>query len=140
MVSETAKANLIAHIEGERRHEIDAIMAPLSAAASYVIPGYVLEGKPAIRAMYERAMPFLTQENMDEYRRALDDPAITRWGDRHCVIEYSNDYPLHRNMVVIVHFDDEDKVLSENTYWRGERPKPRGGPEFLAIPGVIPIR
>lgn len=54
--------------------------------------------------------------------RALDDPEVTRWGDSHCVIEYSDDYQLHRNMVVVVHFDKEDKIKSENTYWRGPNP------------------
>ena len=32
MVRDTARRNLLAHIEGERRNDIEAIMAPLSIA------------------------------------------------------------------------------------------------------------
>jgi len=129
MVSERARENLLRHIEAERRRDLDAIVAPLSSHARYVIQDMVFEGRDAIRAMYARGLDNLTDENMDEYLRALDDPAVTRWGDRHCVIEYSDDYPLHRNMVVIVHFDENDDLVSENTYWHG--------PNHLAIP--VPV-
>lgn len=139
MVSETARRNLLAHIDGERRHDIDAIMAPLSDHPSYVIPDFVLEGREAIRAMYESAMSNLSAENMDEYRRALDDPAVTRWGEDHVVLEYTEAYPLHRNMVVVVHFEPDGRIRSENTYWRGVRPSAPRGDDFLAIPGVVPI-
>lgn len=126
MVSATARANLERHIAAERRQDIDAIMAPLSPAARYVIQDRIIDGPDAIRAMYARGLDNLTGENMDEYLKALDDPAVTRWGDDHCVIEYSDDYPLHRNMVVVVHFDEDGKVKAENTYWRG--------PNRLAVP------
>lgn len=117
MVSETARANLRAHILGERAKDLDALMAPLCDEPSYVIPGYLLKGRGAIRALYEEVLPHLPPELLDEYLRALDDPEVTHWGDDHCVIEYTDDYPYHRNMVVVVHFDG-DKVKSENTYYR----------------------
>ena len=119
MVSQVARRNLEAHIAAERRHDIDAIMAPLSDHPRYVLQDKVVEGRDAIRAMYLGGMDSLSEENMDEYLRALDDPAVCRWGEDHCVIEYSDDYPLHRNMVVVVHFDVDGKVKSENSYWRG---------------------
>ena len=119
MVSATARRNLALHIEGERRHDIDALMQPLSDNPRYVLQDLVLEGREAIRAMYEQGFHAMTNENMDEYLQALEDPDVTTWGDKHCVIEYSDGYPLHRNMVVVVHFDEHDKVKSENTYYRG---------------------
>ena len=113
-------------------------MAPLAEVPSYVIPGYVLQGKEAVRAMYERILPHLTPELLDEYRRALDDPAVTRWGEDHCVLEYTDDYPLHRNMIVVVHFDG-DRVKSENTYFRTlEQPRETGA-ALAGMPGVVPV-
>jgi hypothetical protein len=126
MISKAALKNLIDHIEAERRQDLDAMIAPLSDRARYVIQDSVFEGREAIRAMYAAGLDKLTDANMDEYQRALDDPSVTSWGERHCVIEYSDDYPLHRNMVVVVHFDEDDKLVSENTYWRG--------PNRLAVP------
>ena len=119
MVSATARKNLELHIEGERRHDIDALMAPLSDNPRYVLQDTILEGRDAIRSMYQQGFHGITPENMDEYLRALDDPEVTTWGNSHCVIEYSDDYPLHKNMIVVVHFDERDKVKSENTYFRG---------------------
>ena len=92
-------------------------MAPLSAQPRYVVPGWVLEGRVAVRVMYERALPLLSTALSDEYLRALDDPKVTRWGEDHLVIEYNEDYPLHRDMTVIVHFDADGRVRSENTYF-----------------------
>lgn len=115
MVSQAARRNLEAHIRGERARDLAALMAPLSDQPRYVIPGYVLEGRAAVEAMYRQVLPLLGPELSDEYLRALDDPAVTRWGEDHCVIEYSDAYPLHRGMVVVVHFDG-DRVRSENTY------------------------
>ena len=116
MVSEAARRNLEAHIRGECERDIDALMAPLSAHPRYVIPGGVLEGRAAVEAMYRNVLPMLGPELSAEYLRALDDSAVTCWGDQHCVIEYSDAYPLHRGMVVVVHFDG-DRVRSENTYF-----------------------
>lgn len=137
MVSQAARKNLEAHIQGEAERDMEALMAPLSDSVRYVIPNYVLEGKAAIEAMYERAMPVLTRENSDEYLRALDDPAVARWGENHCVLEYTDDYPLHRGMVVVIHFDG-DKVKSENTYFTsaGRLQEMTRDEDFEKVPGV----
>jgi hypothetical protein len=112
-----ARRNLEAHIQGERNRDLDALMAPLSDVPRYVVPGWVLEGRVAVRTMYERAMPLLSPELSDEYLRALDDRRVAHWGDEHVVLEYTEDYPLHRGMVVVVHFDAQGRILSENTYF-----------------------
>ena len=139
MVSDAARKNLEAHIAGERRRDLDALMAPLSDHPFYVITDYLLDGREAVRAMYERVLPILNDQLSDEYLRALDDPNVASWGDRHCVLEYTDDYPLHRNMIVVVHFDG-DKVKSENTYFRTSKMMKAPVDEaFLATPGVIPI-
>lgn len=139
MVSEAARRSLEAHIAGERRRDLDALMAPLSARPVYVIPDYILDGRDAVRAMYERVLPILNDALSDEYLRALDDPKVASWGENHCVLEYTDDYPLHRNMIVVVHFDG-DKLKSENTYFRTSKmPKATVDEAFLATPGVIPI-
>ena len=139
-ISAAARRNLEAHIEGERQRDLDALMAPLCDNPSYVIPDFLLLGRAAVRVMYELALPTLADGNAEEYRRALDDPAVTRWGQDHCVIEYSDAYPLHRDMVVVIHFED-DRVKSENTYYRVAMPPPPLGTieRFLATPGVIPL-
>ena len=111
------RRNLEAHIRGERDRDLDALMAPLSDVPRYVVPGWVLEGRAAVRTMYERAMPLLSPELSDEYLRALDDRAVAHWGDDHVVLEYTQDYPLHRGMVVVVHFDGQGRIRSENTYF-----------------------
>ncbi len=104
------------------------------------MPGYVLHGRAAVAEMYRRVMPMVSAELSDGYLRALDDPAVTRWGDDHWVIEYSGAYPLHRGMVVIVHFEG-DLLCSENTYFTSVRrfeAAKRGSP-LGNIPGAIPI-
>jgi hypothetical protein len=111
-----ARRHLEAHIEGERARNLDALMAPLSDSPRYVVPGWVLEGRAAVREMYERALPLLSPALSDEYLRAIDDPRVAQWGDDHLVLEYSSDYPLHRGMVVVVHFDASGRIRSENTY------------------------
>jgi len=116
MVSQTARRNLEAHIQGERMRDLDALMRPLSPNPRFVIPPFIFEGREAVRAMYERALPLLTDEGLDEYQRALNDPQVSRWGDAHCVIEYSDQYRLHRGTMMVVHFDG-DLVKSENTYF-----------------------
>ena len=112
-----ARSNLEAHIAGERAHDLDALMVPLSARPRYVVPGWVLVGRDAVREMYRRALRWLTPELSDEYLRSLDDPRVARWGTDHLVIEYTQDYPLHRGMVVVVHFDAEGRIHGENTYF-----------------------
>lgn len=116
MLSTAARRNLEAHINAERAHDIEAVMATVSHSPRYVIPNSVLEGREAVRAMYERALKHLPTEHYDEYLRALADPRVARWGEDHIVLEYTDDYPLHRGMVVIVVFDG-DKIQSENTYY-----------------------
>ncbi len=139
MVSKAARANLEAHIAGERARDVEALMAPMAENPSYVIPGWRLEGRAAVRAMYESLMPILNEALLDEFRRALDDPKVTRWGEDHCVLEYDDRYPFHRNMVVVVHFEG-DKVKSENSYWRTiEQPRPPPS-VFEGAEGVTPLR
>lgn len=138
MISQAARRNLEAHIAGERAGDIDAALAPLSDDCSYVIPGYVLHGKGAVRAMYELALPHLPAANFDEYLRALDDPAVARWGEDHCVLEYTDDYPHHRNMVVVIHFEG-DRVRSENTYYRTLEQPSRAGEALAGVPGVMAV-
>jgi hypothetical protein len=140
MVSKAARQNLEAHIAGERARNLDALLAPLAEHPRYVVPNYIIEGRAALRAMYERSLPHLPAENFDEYLRALDDPRVTRWGDNHCVLEYTDDYPLHQGMVVVVHFEN-DRVKSENTYFTsGRRFNAAVFDEaFARLPGVTRI-
>lgn len=112
-----ARRNLEAHIAGERAQDLDALMAPLSPHPRYVVPGWILDGHDAVREMYRRALPYLSPQLSDEYLRAIDDDRVSRWGHDHIVIEYTSDYALHAGMVVVVHFDDEGRVYSENTYY-----------------------
>jgi hypothetical protein len=112
-----ARRHLEAHIAGERARDLDALLAPLCDEPRYVIPGWILEGRAAVRAMYQRVLSLLTPALSDEYLHALDDPCVARWGDDHVVLEYTDDYPLHRGMVVVVHFDAGGRVRSENTYF-----------------------
>ena len=138
MVSQSARKNLEAHIAGEKAKDIDAILAPLADEPVWVIPGFVLRGKEAVGALYENAVPHLSDQLLDEYLRALDDPAVTKWGEDHCVLEYTDDYPHHRNMIVVVHFEG-DKVKSENTYFRTIEQPREAGKALAGKPGVIAI-
>lgn len=137
MVSAAARRNLEAHIAGERAGDLEALMAPLAAQPRYVIPGFVLEGRAAVRRMYELALPQITAESSDEYLRALDDPRVTRWGTDHCVIEYDARYPWHQGMVVVVLFDGE-RLRSENTYFTTAARFARTFPPeaFAGVPGA----
>ena len=135
-----ARRNLEAHIAGERVRNLDALMAPLSERPRYVVPGWILEGREAVREMYRRAMPYLTPELSDEYLRSLDDPRTTRWGHDHIVIEYTADYPLHHGMVVVVHFDADGRVRSENTYFATPALLARYAMEtYAGLPGATMI-
>jgi hypothetical protein len=51
MVSKAARRNLKAHIDGERRRDIEALMAPMSASPVYVMRDYEVRGREAVRAM-----------------------------------------------------------------------------------------
>jgi hypothetical protein len=112
-----ARRHLEAHIAGERARDIDALMEPLARTPRYVVPGWILEGRAAVREMYVRALAVLSPALSDEYLRALDDPRVAHWGSEHLVLEYTADYPLHRGMVVVVHFSESGHIVSENTYF-----------------------
>ena len=106
---------LRAHVAGELARDLDATMAPLSDNPVWSIPGYRLEGREAVRAMYEVALKVQPEADVKEILRALDDPEVTFWGEAHCVIEYSDAYPLHRGWILVVHFDG-DRVAGEHGY------------------------
>jgi hypothetical protein len=139
MVSTTAKEMLRAHIAGELAGDIDATMAPLSDYPIWVTPTHRIEGRDAVRALYERVLKVSIAGLMDEYLRALDDPQVTKWGESHCVIEYSDEYPLHRGWVSVVHFDG-DRVAGEHAYVtlpdQMKRYGEGSGEDFEALPGV----
>ena len=137
MVSAARMATLKAHIAAEALCDIDAIMATLGANPRYVIPDYLCEGRTALRAMYERAAGALTPENSAEYLRALEDPAVCLMGEEHIVLEYTDDYPLHAGMVVVIRFEG-DLIASENTYFTHRARFPAAGDDaaFLSVPGV----
>ena len=115
MVSDVAREMLRAHVTGELAGDLDATMAPLSDHPVWLVPGYRLEGREAVRAMYEMALKVQPAAYLEEILRALDDPEVTFWGDAHCVIEYSDAYPLHRGWILVVHFDG-DRVAGEHGY------------------------
>lgn len=140
MVSEAARESLEAHIAGERAGDVDAALAPMCANPRYVVPNYILDGHEALRAMYERALPHLPEENFDEILRALDDPLVAFYGENHIVLEYTDDYPLHRGMVVVVHFED-DRLKSENTYYTSTSRMSAAhfDDAFADVPGVTVI-
>lgn len=139
MVTPMQRAALEAHIRGERTGQVDAALAPLADEPTYVIPGYVLVGKEAVRRLYEFVLPQLPLENFDEYLCALDDPEVAFWGENHLVLEYTDAYPNHRNMVVVVHFEG-DRVKSENTYYRTlAQPGTEIDTVFADVDGAVPI-
>jgi hypothetical protein len=116
MSNEECRRALSRHIEAERAHDMEAIMDSLCEDCCYLVTGWELRGKPALQAMYERSMSALTDENMDEYLRAIDDPAVADWGPQHVVLSYNADYPLHHGMIVITRFRD-GKVASEDSFF-----------------------
>src|SRR5947209_890539 len=107
MVSDAARQSLRDHLAGELVGDLDATMAPLSERPVWLIPNYRLEGHEAVRAMYERVLPLMAAEYVEEIRRAIDDTTVTHLGESHCVIEYTDAYPLHRGWVLVVHFDGD---------------------------------
>ena len=115
MASDVAREMLRAHVAGELAGDLDATMAPLSDHPVWLIPGYRVEGREAVRAWYELALKVQPVEYVEEILRALDDAEVTQWGDSHCVIEYSDEYPLHRGWILVVHFDG-DRVAGEHGY------------------------
>jgi hypothetical protein len=115
MVSNAAREMLRAHVAGEVAGDLDATMAALSDHPVWLIPGYRVEGREAVRAWYEMALKVQPVAYVEEILRALDDPGVTFWGETHCVIEYSDAYPLHRGVILVVHFDG-DRVAGEHGY------------------------
>lgn len=136
MTREECKTALKAHIMAERARDIEAIMASLHDDPFYIIPGFELRGKPAIRAMYEMSMPALTPENADEYLAALDDPTVATWGDEHVVLTYTSAYPIHYGMCVVAILAD-GKVKSEHSYFFREPMSPTSA--FAGIEGATPV-
>jgi hypothetical protein len=128
---------LLSHYVAERARDVDATMATVSARPSWLLPNLRVEGRDAGRALYEKVLPGLPEGWSDECIRALHDPQITHWGDAHCVIEYSDDYPLHHGWVVVTHFDDDGMVRSENVYPPPGSILPDLGADFESLPGVI---
>ena len=59
IVLDAAKQSLRAHVAGELAGDLDATMAPLSDDPVWLIPGYRLAGREAVRAMYEMALKAL---------------------------------------------------------------------------------
>src|SRR6516225_7581107 len=90
-------------------------MAPLSERPVWLLTNYRLDGYEAVRAMYERLLPLVPAEYVEEMQRAIDDSTVTHWGESHCVIEYTDAYPLHRGSVLVVHFDG-DRISGEHAY------------------------
>lgn len=136
MTIDECRRALVRHIEAERANDIDAIMDSLSDDCCYLVTGWELRGKPALRAMYEMARPSLTDQNMDEYLRAIDDPAVATWGPQHVVLSYTADYPVHYGMIVITRFR-EGKVASEDTFYSvatADNPN-----AFAGVPGATRI-
>jgi len=142
MVSNVAREMLRAHVSGELAGDLDAAMAPLSDHPIWRIPGYRLEGREAVRAMYEIALKVQPAEYVKEILRAIDDPEVTFWGETHCVIEYSDAYPLHRGWILVVHFDG-DRVAGEHGYQTTpdqiQRSREGLGAALEGVPGVTRV-
>jgi len=134
MVSEAARQSLREHLAGELSRDLDATMAPLSERPVWLIPNYRLEGCEAVRAMYNRTLPLIPAEYVEEMRRAIDDTTVTHWGEAHCVIEYTDEYPLHRGSVLVVHFDG-DRISGEHGYLT-QPTEGLFGEDFEQVPGV----
>jgi hypothetical protein len=140
MVSDAARQSLRDHLAGELAGDLDATMAPLSECPVWLIPNYRLEGHEAVRAMYDRALPLMAAEYVEEILRAIDDPIVTHWGEAHCVIEYSDAYPLHRGWVLVLHFDG-DRISGEHGYMTLPTETSPGlfGEDLEHVPGVTRV-
>ncbi len=142
MVSAAARKMLVRHIEAERIRDLDGVLATLSATPVYLVPGYRLEGREALRAMYTGALVRIQDGNSDEYLNALEDPEVAYWGERHCVLDYSDKYPLHRGMSVVIIWDG-DHIKSEHTFFSIAKTFNAAATmrdaAFRAIPGVIAL-
>jgi hypothetical protein len=137
MVSDAARQSLKDHLAAELAGDLDATMAPVSARPVWLIGNYRLEGQEAVRAMYDRTLPLMPAEYVEEILRAIDDPTVTLWGESHCVIEYTDAYPLHRGWVLVVHFSG-DRISGEHGYMTLPTEASMGvfGKDFEQVPGV----
>jgi hypothetical protein len=88
--------------------------------------------------MYERALPVMPAESVEEILRAIDDPMVACWGESHCVIEYSDAYPLHHGWVLVVHFDG-DRISAEHGYMPTEWSPGLFGEDIEHVPGVTRV-
>jgi hypothetical protein len=140
MVSDAARQNLRDHLTGELARDLDATMAPLSERPEWLVPNYRIEGYESVRALYERVLPLVPAEYVEEIRRAIDDTTVTHWGESHCLIEYTDAYPLHRGSVLVVHFDG-DRISGEHAYVTLPTGTPTGlfGDDFEQLPGVTRV-
>ena len=138
MVSDAARQSLRDHLAGELAGDLDATMAPLSERPVWLLTNYRLEGHEAVRAMYERVLPLVPAEYIEEIQRAMDDATVTHWGESHCVIEYTDAYPLHRGSVLVVHFDG-DRISGEHGYGPTETATGLFGEDFEHVPGVTRV-
>ena len=115
MVSDAAREMLRAHVIGELAGDLDATMAPLSDHPIWLIPNYRLEGREAVRAMYERALKVMPAAYTEEILRA------------------------HRGLVQVVHFDG-DRIAGEHGYQTLHDQTARSGGDFgrdfEELPGV----
>ena len=137
MVSDAARQSFKDHLAGELARDLDATMAPLSEHPVWLTPSYRLEGREAVRAMYDVLLPLVPAEYVEEMLRAVDDPVVTHWGESHCVIEYSDAYPLHRGHVLVVHFEG-DRLSGEHAFLTLGTETIAGlfGDEVERVPGV----
>ena len=136
--SSVARGVLLRYFLAERDRDVDAAMATVSAHPSWLLPNRRVEGPDAVRDLYQRSLPLLPEGWFDENIRALDDSQITHWGDAHCVIEYSDEYAMHRGWVMVIHFDDDGMIRSENAYPPPGSSLPTNrGAEFESLPGVV---
>ena len=137
MVSAAAQQNLRNHLAAEAAGDLEGTMAALSDSPVWLIPGYRLEGREAVRALYETTLPLMPPQLLEEMHRAIDDPSVISWGESHCVIEYSDAYPMRRGWVLVVHFDG-DLIAGEHGYLTQQTETAPGlfGEDFDRIPGV----
>ena len=142
MTEDECRAALKGHIAAERARDLDGIMETVSDDVYFIIPGFELRGKPAVRALYAQAMPNLTEANADEYLRAMDDPAVATWGPELLILAYDTSYPLHYGMFVVTHFS-QGKVKSEHTFINVTPNSASAQPQlgaFASVPGVTPVK
>jgi hypothetical protein len=135
---------LRAHIEAERAIDVAATMALVSDRPYWLMhPVLEIRDRSAIEELYVRTLPAPGHAELSEETiRAVEDPEVTTWGERFCIIEYPlapERYPLHRGLILVLGFDDR-AVSSERVYLLDPSTKDTVlgffGPDFLDLPGV----